>query len=420
VDIDPSVISLLLRTGYSTAFGARPLKRTVERFVLLPMARAISSGQVPPGSVLRLVAKGDHVEVAVVPPESEVPVDEAQVPAIEDIGARTAELRERVDGQASRAEPLAERKTALVARTAEGGFWSDRTSALGAMDEIHRLEGVLGARDRLERRLAGYERWLAERPPAGEWVKRAAERLVKIEEEAARVDFLLSCRDARDLGDAIVAVTLVKSSGEGLDGVERIARMYAGLARRRGLDVTVLDDRRGGEPFEDTVALEIDGAGAYGLLAGEAGLHHVMRTVATKKKPVRETDVVRVEVLAASSEQPDPPKKELKVEVTALRGEAGRVGPKPRTEVRLLHVPTMTSVHAWTDADADSAAERVLPLLVARRRQAEESREAAGENPVIRQYTLGPAPKVKDRRTGRSTPRLERVLEGDLDLFLRG
>ncbi|HJT76477.1 MAG TPA: AAA family ATPase, partial [Gemmataceae bacterium] len=65
VDVDPAVFPLLLREGYSLAFGARPLKRTVERLVLLPVAQTITAGQVPAGSVLRLLARGSRVEVEV-------------------------------------------------------------------------------------------------------------------------------------------------------------------------------------------------------------------------------------------------------------------------------------------------------------------------------------------------------------------
>jgi ATP-dependent Clp protease ATP-binding subunit ClpC len=54
VDVDPGVVQLLLREGYSPSFGARPLKRTVERLVLMPVARAIAEGAAPAGSVLRL------------------------------------------------------------------------------------------------------------------------------------------------------------------------------------------------------------------------------------------------------------------------------------------------------------------------------------------------------------------------------
>src|SRR5262249_54443500 len=55
IDVDPAVIARLLREGYSQTFGARPLKRTVERLLLQPMAWAISAGSVAAGSLLRLV-----------------------------------------------------------------------------------------------------------------------------------------------------------------------------------------------------------------------------------------------------------------------------------------------------------------------------------------------------------------------------
>src|SRR5205814_8100935 len=37
VDVDPAVLPLVLREGYSPAYGARPPMRTVERLVLLPV-----------------------------------------------------------------------------------------------------------------------------------------------------------------------------------------------------------------------------------------------------------------------------------------------------------------------------------------------------------------------------------------------
>jgi hypothetical protein len=38
--------------------------------------------------------------------------------------------------------------------------------------------------------------------------------------------------------------------------------------------------------------------------------------------------------------------------------------------------------------------------------------------PVVRRYSLGPAPLVRDVRTGKSTGRLDLILEGNLDPFL--
>ncbi|MBY0523450.1 MAG: AAA family ATPase [Gemmataceae bacterium] len=81
VDVDSAVFALLLREGYSPAFGARPLKRTVERLVLLPVARAIAAGGVPPGSVLHLVVRAGHVAVDVTPPEGDAPTQTSAAPS---------------------------------------------------------------------------------------------------------------------------------------------------------------------------------------------------------------------------------------------------------------------------------------------------------------------------------------------------
>src|SRR5262249_20858963 len=70
-DVDPAVIARLLREGYSQTFGARPLKRTVERLLLQPVAWTIAAGNVAAGSVLRLVVRNNQVEVEVAAPETE-------------------------------------------------------------------------------------------------------------------------------------------------------------------------------------------------------------------------------------------------------------------------------------------------------------------------------------------------------------
>jgi hypothetical protein len=107
---------------------------------------------------------------------------------------------------------------------------------------------------------------------------------------------------------------------------------------------------------------------------------------------------------------------EVREEVHALGEAHGRLLARPRHEVRLLHVPTMISVSAWTDGAKAEAVKRLRPLLWAR---VEASRAAADDRgAVVRRYSLGPAPLVRDVRTGRSTGRLELVLEGHLDVFL--
>lgn len=418
IDVEPAVFALLLREGYSPAFGARPLKRTVERLVLLPVARAIAAGGVPAGSVLRLVARGERVEVEVLPPEpSEAsPLTVKPAPS----AARAEALVECVAALRSAVAPLASRKSELLERAAATGFWDDREAARGTLDEVYRLDGILGALDRLDKAVRNEAEFARRHRAGGRDLTRLDERLDALESEAQHVAFLVACRNPRDLGDALVILTLVNSHGAGLDAVGKCGRMYHALARRRGFEVEVLDDRQGGDPREDAMVLQVSGAGAYALLVGEAGLHQFARgrgDSGGRKRP-GDRDLVRVEVLSLPIANVDFARTELRIEVSPLTGIHGRLLARPKFAVQLLHVPSMIAVRAWIDGTKAQAVERLRPLLRARIDAAGQTPEGNSRPPLVRRYTLGPAPLVRDLRSNRSTGRLDLVLEGQLEVFL--
>lgn len=420
VDVDPSVLPVLLREGYSPAFGARPLKRTVERLVMLPVARAIAEGKVPSGSVLRLGAHQDRIHIDVEPPEkSEAPEpSEATVPTLP-IAERATALLERVIDLHAQAAPLAARKTELLEQSAAPGFWNDPLASRRLLDDVYRLDGVLGALDDLEKKARVEAERSRRHRPSDRDLARWNERLDLLEGEIAHADFLVHCRESKDLGDALVTVQLVTAHGKGLDSVALLARMYKALAARRGLDLEVLDDRQGGEPAEDTITLVVSGAGAYALLSGEAGLHQVSRgRKGDGDRRHMERDVIRVEVLPAPSRDADFGPDELRTEVHGLSGIKGRLLERPKFDIRLFHVPTMTSVRGWCEGSRSEAVKRLQVILRARVEADQNRAVASGRAPVVRRYRLGPTTLVRDQRTGRHTARLDQVLQGNLDLFL--
>jgi ATP-dependent Clp protease ATP-binding subunit ClpC len=424
VDVDPGVVQLLLREGYSPAFGARPLKRTVERLVLMPVARAIAEGAVPAGAVLRLTARDGRVRVGVTRPETgesdeRPPERKPATPVAERAAALAGEVAKLRDA----ASPLAARKSACVARSAEPNFWDDHAAARAVLDEIYRLDGVFAALDaagsaaRDLGELAGQRH---ARGPAGRGLER---RLDALGARVRHVGFLVGCSEPRQLADAFVLLTGVSAQGARLDGVGRLARMYQGLARRWGLEPEVLGDRQGGDPPEDAVLLQVNGPGAAALLAGEAGLHQLSwgrgEGAGEKKRPANR-EVVRVEVLPWPVGEAALPREEVRAEVRPLTSAAGRLIARPKLDVQLLHTPSLATVRAWTDRPRAEAVEKLLPLLQAAVAAAGRPADGDGRPVVVRRYRLGPSPLVKDLRSGRSLGRLDQVLAGDLDLFLSG
>ena len=59
--VDQPAKQLLAREGYDPQFGARPLKRAVQEFLLDPLATSILSGQFKPGDRIRATAQGGEI-----------------------------------------------------------------------------------------------------------------------------------------------------------------------------------------------------------------------------------------------------------------------------------------------------------------------------------------------------------------------
>jgi ATP-dependent Clp protease ATP-binding subunit ClpB len=54
IELTPAARERLVRDGYDPAYGARPLRRTVQRLVQDPLAMRILDGTVVPGSVVKV------------------------------------------------------------------------------------------------------------------------------------------------------------------------------------------------------------------------------------------------------------------------------------------------------------------------------------------------------------------------------
>ena len=63
LDVDDKAMEVLVRDGYDPAYGARPVKRAIQRDLETPIARAIVSGAYPPGSTVRATASGGEISL---------------------------------------------------------------------------------------------------------------------------------------------------------------------------------------------------------------------------------------------------------------------------------------------------------------------------------------------------------------------
>ena len=64
LDVDDKALEVLVRDGYDPAYGARPVKRAIQRDLETPIARAIVSGNYSPGATIKVTAEKGEIKFA--------------------------------------------------------------------------------------------------------------------------------------------------------------------------------------------------------------------------------------------------------------------------------------------------------------------------------------------------------------------
>ena len=176
------------------------------------------------------------------------------------------------------------------------------------------------------------------------------------------------------------------------------------------------------------------GENAYGLFAAERGVHRLVRLSPFDARPPpphelrpgrrrRRWSTTQVEV--------DLDEDDLRVDTYRASGAGGQHVNKTDSAVRITHVPTGIVVQCQNERSQAQNKATAMRLLRARlleleeRKRAEELAAERGEQKdvdwgsQIRSYVLHPSQRVKDHRTGHEVGDAQRVLDGDLDGFVR-
>lgn len=415
VEIDAGVVALLVREGYSPHFGARPLKRTVERLLLLPLARAISSGSIRDQTVLRLKEEAGRVEATVVSKPVPRKVSTTSQPAswrtrLSELQGTYAELERAV-------QPFVDRKSELIAQTQLPDFARDAAGRIATLGEIHQLDQFLSLHQSVGKILTAVEERVERTGVSKLETPALLEKLERIGGEIAHLKFVTRCQDALDLGDALLTISLVNRTGAVQDAVPRLAAMYQAFVVRRRFSAEILGEFY--EESRDRVYLLTSGLGAYALLKQETGFHQVDRrfkesSPRSGREVIREDrELLRVQVSPAGLEPPRQLRQRIKSKVSTLKPIRERLL-KAEFDVSLFDEESLHSVEIWTPGPKADALERALTILNA---QSREAPKASAPDSIIRHYDVGISPKVRDTRTGRSTTRIDRVMKGDLDSF---
>jgi peptide chain release factor 2 len=315
----------------------------------------------------------------------------------------------------------------------EPGFWDDQeraakvsaehSSAGRKLTSFRKLESELDDLEALEELAAEDESIAAEL----EETRAAVEaRLDELEEER-----LFS--GPYDSGDAVVSVHAGTGGTDSQDWAEMLLRMEMRWAERRGFKTELVDQSEGEEAGIKSATFIARGENAYGLFSAEKGVHRLVRISPFDAQARRHTSFSLVEVspLVDAVTDVDIDEQDLQIDTYRASGAGGQHVNKTDSAVRITHKPSGIVVQCQNERSQSSNKATAMAMLRSKLLEAEEQKrreeiakekgeaQDVGWGSQIRSYVLQPYTMVKDHRTNHEMGDAQRVLDGDLDGFVR-
>jgi peptide chain release factor 2 len=317
---------------------------------------------------------------------------------------------------------------------ANPGIWSDSARSQTLMRERKRLDTILSTEEELGRRVSEIETYF-ELAGEGEQVESELKReLDSLREQVDKLETETLLSGENDMLNAIVTIHPGAGGTESQDWADMLLRMYLRWAERQGFSTVVNDYQPGEEAGLKSVTFTVTGEFAFGLLTSEIGVHRLVRISPFDQAKRRHTSFASVFVSPEIDETIDVDIKaeDLRIDTYRSGGKGGQHVNTTDSAVRMTHIPTGIVVACQNERSQHKNKERAMKMLRSKIYEYEMEKKRAVTKKIedskldidfgsqIRSYVLAPYRMVKDHRTKVEVGDVDRILDGDLQMFITG
>jgi peptide chain release factor 2 len=326
----------------------------------------------------------------------------------------------------------------LEAQAGEPDLWDDTAKAQEITTRLSTVQGDITRVEALRRRLDDLGvlfEMAAEEGDTKEGTATEAEadtELATLQREISSLEVRTLLSGEYDQREALVQITPGAGGVDSQDWALMLWRMYYRWAERHGYPLDVHEWQEAEEAGVKSVVFQVKVPYAYGTLAGEHGVHRLVRISPFDNQARRQTSFAMVDVtpVVDTADAVEVDEKEIRVDVFRSSGPGGQGVNTTDSAVRITHLPTNIVVSCQNERSQiqnRAAAMVVLQTKLLERKREEEQAEmdairgtkgdiAFGSQ--IRNYVLHPYQMVKDLRTGMESGATGPVLDGEIDDFV--
>ena len=301
------------------------------------------------------------------------------------------------------------------------------------MQRRKQLEDELALDKKLHRAVEDLEAFFELGAEGEEVTQEIKQEIARLEPELATIETetLLSGENAQC--NAFLTIHPGAGGTESQDWAEMLLRMYLRWAEQHGFKTELIDYQAGEEAGVKSVTIVVKGQNAYGLLSAEIGVHRLVRISPFDANKRRHTSFASVFVYPEIDDKIEIviDDKDLRVDTYRSTGAGGQHINTTDSAVRITHLPTGIVVQCQNERSQHKNRSVAMKMLRSRLYELEMEKKRAENKAIedakmdiawgsqIRSYVLHPYRMAKDHRTKYEVGDVDRVLDGDLDPFIK-
>jgi len=323
---------------------------------------------------------------------------------------------------------------AIEEKISDPSVWADAAKSQPLMRERKRLETLLADEAELSRRSDDIEAYFELAREGEDTEADIAREIPALVNFADALESKTMLSGETDPLNAIVTVHPGAGGTESQDWAEMLMRMYIRWAERQHFKVEINEIQDGDEAGIKSATFTISGEFAFGLLSGETGVHRLVRISPFDSAKRRHTSFASVFVSPEIDDTIviDIKPEDLRIDTYRSGGKGGQHVNTTDSAVRITHLPTGLVTGCQNERSQHKNKDRAMKMMRSKlyeyeldkkkaiSRKLEDSKLDIKFGSQIRSYVLQPYRMAKDLRTRVEVGDVDRVLDGDLDPFIRG
>lgn len=313
-------------------------------------------------------------------------------------------------------------------------FWDDRERAIEISKKLEDTEKEVNTWEDLRKDIRDLEEFAAIADKEGDEsiYDEAYKQYQELSKKFEKLEFLLLFSARYDENNAIITIHAGSGGVDAQDWARILERMYLRFCEQKGFKTQIIDRNIASEAGIKNVTIKASGRFAYGYLKSENGVHRLVRISPFDADKARHTSFALVEIIPEFREAEGIEIKddEIRIDVYRSSGPGGQSVNTTDSAVRIVHIPTNTTVSCQSERSQHQNKENALKLLKSKLKKLEIEQksklesdlkgkvEAAEWGKQIRSYVMQPYKMVKDHRNNHETSDVDKVLDGGLEEFM--